>query len=159
MRNKCNLRRKALGESIEPEEGRHDWRRRKSCGGSHDCEEGALVEEGKLHKEGTMGKKGTLRTPLVGAVVARITATVLKNQRSPPRRMSEGRAFAVSVLYTISIKSRGIRGKELVGRTDRRCKSSSEAGGTTVDRRQSYVHPPGLPLMTCFSRVAGSTYI
>lgn len=127
--------------------------------GSNDCEEGALVEEGKLHKEGTMGKKGKLRTPLVGAVVARITAIVVENQRSPPWRMSEGRAPAMSVLYTISIKSRGIRGKEPVGRTDRRCKSSSETGGTTVDTRQSYVHPPGLPLMTCFSRVAGSTYI
>lgn len=68
-------------------------------------EEGAAVEEGKLHKKGTIGKNGELRTPLIGTVVASIAAFVLENQWSPPRIMSEGRAPAVSVLYTISLKS------------------------------------------------------
>lgn len=62
--------------------------------------------------------------------------------------------------YTPSASSlEEIEARKRFGRTDRLCKSSSETEDTTVDTRQSCARPPGLTLMTCLSRVAGSAYI
>lgn len=103
-----NLLRKARPSNWRVSRRKARLETKRTLEGRHDGGEGAAEEDVKPHKEGATGEERKLRTPLICTVVASITAVILENQRSPPRRMGKGRAPAVSVSCTISLRSRKI---------------------------------------------------